>query len=246
MKSELKYKRRICCFIDILGWKNLTEAAAESSSKFSVVLAILDQIREHWIGKPSQYYNEHSSREITLFSDSVVVSQLVSDKDAVAYMMMDLLHAHMAVINRGIWIRGGISVGDLYHTEQVVFGPALNEAYTLESKAARFPRIVLKSSMLDELQSMQVPELNKQTDFLRQNQLLCQAASDLLWIDYFVHGIEELDDPPSDYMEYIQLLDRNTVDIEKEGRESENPGLMAKGAWCREQVNRMWDHAGGG
>jgi hypothetical protein len=42
----------------------------------------------------------------------------------------------------GFWIRGGITIGELVHNNDVVFGPALNRAHELESKVAEYPRII--------------------------------------------------------------------------------------------------------
>jgi hypothetical protein len=47
------------------------------------------------------------------------------------------------------FIRGGVTVGDIVHDEHVVFGPALNRAYYLESQVADKPRIVLDPECLE-------------------------------------------------------------------------------------------------
>ena len=47
--------------------------------------------------------------------------------------------------------RGGISAGLLYHDDnnenQILFGPAFNRAYQLESELASIPRIILDSKV---------------------------------------------------------------------------------------------------
>jgi hypothetical protein len=49
--------------------------------------------------------------------------------------------------NLGMMIRGGIALGGLVHEEGgALFGPAMNEAYHLESKSAVYPRVVISSS----------------------------------------------------------------------------------------------------
>src|SRR5438876_10132066 len=45
-------------------------------------------------------------------------------------------------------LRGGITVGDICHDDEVVFGPGLNRAYELESKVAVVPRIVVDEEVL--------------------------------------------------------------------------------------------------
>jgi len=47
----------------------------------------------------------------------------------------------------GVFVRRGISIGPLYHDTNVVFGPALVEAYKLESRIAKFPRILVSDQV---------------------------------------------------------------------------------------------------
>jgi len=46
----------------------------------------------------------------------------------------------------GFFVRGGISIGQLYMDENIVFRPALVDAYVAEHTQARDPRIVLTQS----------------------------------------------------------------------------------------------------
>ncbi len=48
----------------------------------------------------------------------------------------------MALLDLGVLVGGGVSFGPLYHDASVVFGPALVEAYHLESDCAKFPRVI--------------------------------------------------------------------------------------------------------
>jgi hypothetical protein len=48
----------------------------------------------------------------------------------------------------GFWIRGAVTVGLIHHDEHIVFGPALNRAYELESKVAIYPRILIDAPAL--------------------------------------------------------------------------------------------------
>ena len=63
---------------------------------------------------------------------------------------MQLGLMQLIAASQGVWVRGGVTVGNILHDDDVVFGPALNRAYELESKVAKFPRIVLDVE-IDEL-----------------------------------------------------------------------------------------------
>ena len=48
-------------------------------------------------------------------------------------------------------IRGSITLGPLYHVGSCIFGPALVEAHYLESKKAKYPRIIISKYLRDKL-----------------------------------------------------------------------------------------------
>jgi hypothetical protein len=78
---------------------------------------------------------------VSTFSDNVVISQPIC-AETIA------LIAHMAITQiassmKGFLLRGGITIGDIVHDEEAVFGPGLNRAYELESEVARYPRFVI-------------------------------------------------------------------------------------------------------
>jgi hypothetical protein len=52
---------------------------------------------------------------------------------------------------KGYLLRGGVTIGDVIHDDEVVFGPGLNRAYYLESKVAKMPRFVLDNEVINEL-----------------------------------------------------------------------------------------------
>lgn len=52
----------------------------------------------------------------------------------------------------GLFVRGGVSVGDFYINDDIVFGPALLYAHYVESNLACYPRIVLDDKTVNRLQ----------------------------------------------------------------------------------------------
>jgi hypothetical protein len=52
----------------------------------------------------------------------------------------------MEMARQGYFIRGAISVGDLYMDNEIIFGPGLLDAYENERSQAVYPRVILSTS----------------------------------------------------------------------------------------------------
>jgi hypothetical protein len=55
--------------------------------------------------------------------------------------------AQFRLATQGIFIRGAIALGDLHMRGPLLFGPAIEEAYTLESNEARMPVVVVSQNV---------------------------------------------------------------------------------------------------
>jgi hypothetical protein len=151
-------------FMDFLGFTNILR---NGDAKMAALLKVLKalrasnshfQITSHAI---SDHYGSVELRAaISAFSDHVVIScplqRMYIDKglneNTIPYMIMDHARRFIAEIaavafTLGLLVRGGITVGKLYHHEGVVFGQALVDAYRLESAVAVYPRVVVSSEM---------------------------------------------------------------------------------------------------
>ena len=105
----------------------------------------------------------------------------------------------------GIFIRGGISIGLAYHDEYNAFGPAMNEAYRLESTKAESPRIILTSQTLYDgikaSESLQNPyDISLLESLIRQDK-----ADGFYYLDY-LRQYQELDYPEFDYYLWLNTI----------------------------------------
>jgi hypothetical protein len=109
------------------------------------------------------------------------------------------LHDH------GIVVRGGVAVGQATKSYRRIFGPAVIRAYEIESKEAKYPRIVVDPSVLDEVEINnglwvhdKESELEAVNGFLRTDD-----EDGLRYVDYLRVIRDELDDP-SDYEDFLR------------------------------------------
>jgi hypothetical protein len=94
------------------------------------------------------------SAAITTFSDLIVYSCPWSELKPIPYLFIQSLANVVASIvldamRMGCLIRGAITSGSLYHERGVVFGQALIDAYEIESRIAKHPRVVVADKIAE-------------------------------------------------------------------------------------------------
>ncbi len=53
--------------------------------------------------------------------------------------------------SEGVFVRGGLTIGEVYSSRSHVFGPALVRAYELESQTAKWPVLAVDPSLVEKL-----------------------------------------------------------------------------------------------
>jgi len=157
------YENRIVAFIDILGFSNIIKETAgqfgspkNENSGISVkeLFKAFYRIR-YLMGVSEPSDDVPLSRKVSQFSDSIFISFKPEDEPReFNYLLGELLYLLVQHSKHQILIRGGISYGPLVHTDEIIFGPALIQAYQLESRASKSPRILLPQSELKGIRSL--------------------------------------------------------------------------------------------
>jgi hypothetical protein len=145
LSKSVRYENRIVAFCDILGWRSKIERAGnrpKDVARIYDVVRLFSQLKAEYEAK-----NEHRGMRLTTFSDNVVIS-VPASKNNTILMLIIVARAQLFAARQGHFIRGAITVGKLVHDDHVVFGPALNRAYELESTVAKYPRIILDRGVL--------------------------------------------------------------------------------------------------
>ncbi|MFD4820139.1 hypothetical protein [Peribacillus butanolivorans] len=143
-----EYDQYLVAFIDILGFRSIVEKSANNIEYFSKILHAT-QIIEHFVGYEKKK-SEGRKVEVTQFSDSLVISRPFLEANDLWQIIMNLdLVQKTLASDVGIMIRGGLTAGKLYHKGSISFGPAFVDAYYLESKVAKNPRIIIDPKLLE-------------------------------------------------------------------------------------------------
>ena len=152
------YERCYVAFIDILGFSELVDRSERDPEVFDHLLRVLARTSaEHTyrgpiiLGASDPYRRSLQLRNLraSAFSDSIVISASADRGSGMLRFFHKVSEVCLALIRMGVLTRGGIAVGNIFQNESVVFGPAMIEAYVLESRVARVPRIVVSPEFVE-------------------------------------------------------------------------------------------------
>lgn len=233
----MNYENRVICFIDILGFKDLVDATvdkngSENSDKLKLLLRALNRIKQM---VSSLDLDITESKRITQFSDSIVISFQYKEESEVFMTLLSLQHLILDLVRDGILIRGGITSGKLIHTKDILVGPAMIEAYILESQAANYPRIIIDDSIF-EIAARYRRKGHRVSDELESiGKLVGKDSDGMHYVEYLKEVDMEMDEPEYDYPIYLHVISQ----IIKKGISHRNPSVRVKYAWLKEKYNEI-------
>ena len=190
------YRTALISFIDILGFRQIV-----ASRKHDEISAALRTMRRFSEGDES---GENFSARVIQFSDSIIRIRPLDSKTneearygALFHELLDIGMMQGDLANENIYIRGGITIGEVSYESKTIFGPGFIRAYDLESKIANYPRIVVDRKILDAMKSD--PRLysfhNDLEDDIGYISRQMQRGSDgIHYVDYLRVTINNMDD----------------------------------------------------
>lgn len=195
-------------FLDILGYSNMVKSDLEGPSgeeKYFHKLLTL-----HKETNSLKYENLEFS--LIQFSDSIIISAPYNTNTFHSFSKL-IAEYQYKLLSNGIPIRGGITYGKHYYKDDFLFSSALIDAYCIESKLARYPRIIISDDLYE---------------------LLISKGVDLEYIAYdnnykiidFLHNIK---------IDESKLLLINDVVTKLESNKNET--VSEKGLWLKEYLN---------
>ena len=144
---EPVYVERIVAFIDILGFRNLVQQIGADPMLHRKLQGALSRIKHCKLSSVADN-TAQSDLEVSVFSDSVVISGTMDNFHGVCWTV---IHLQCDLLAFGVLARGGISKGRTVHRDDILYGEGILAAYDLESKAAVYPRIVIDPKLVDDI-----------------------------------------------------------------------------------------------
>jgi hypothetical protein len=235
------YENRVTFFIDILGFKNIIKETIDINGndipeKIQNLIDTLTLIKSH-LNNDLQEKSKLQSRQITQFSDSIIISFKEDQDGEVFNTLYDIQKLLIILVEKNIICRGAISYGKLIHNDNYIFGPALNKAYETESKAALYPRIILDKTIIEIGMKYHYIDNTAIEEKSAIKNLLLKDTDEMYYIDYFLNPEPALPDFKKDLGPYIKTLREIIVNGIKNS--SEYPDIKIKYNWMRNKFNSL-------
>jgi hypothetical protein len=153
-------QKAIVLHSDILGFKELVKISINDKGDkllFKLKETINQSVETIQMLKKNNSYT-YCELNHKLFSDNLYVSFSYNESNHTSLCYAFILCIIFSrlyfenMINNKFFIRGGISFGNDYSDENIIFSHALVKAYELESQKAIYPRILIDNDLLNLLQ----------------------------------------------------------------------------------------------
>ena len=213
------YEEQFIAFVDFLGFR---EAAHESDEtrreELLRLLQSLSLLKGEFSATKTVHENgttHYITPAISTFSDHIVISYplrtlseqagLAEEDDPAFFIVFQFQHLlgrlAAAALKIGFLIRGGVTIGNLYHSHGVVFGPAMVEAYELESRTAVYPRIVVSHTIM------------KRPKWITNSLVFLKDDDGLYCVNYYRDLLFGASEPGPTYNEALKNWFRDSISI---------------------------------
>ncbi|HLL01573.1 MAG TPA: hypothetical protein VK539_13370 [Myxococcaceae bacterium] len=244
--GSAKLSEQFVAFIDLLGFREEMARIAKHPDEAAALLerfqsTVAETVRKVLI--PSQ---DLPIWEYRGFTDNFVIASPVGrhnldgGEGGFGTISSQAAEFQFRLALQGWFLRGGFTMGSFFMDDLTVFGPALVDAYVLESSYARDPRIVLSSSVA-KLIKKQLKYYHPNHE-APQNNFILRDIDGHPFINYLYIAIDyELD---------VETIKQHKIRVEEKLRtHKNNPTIWAKYRWvasyhdyfCKTWISKHYD-----
>ena len=155
------FEKRAFLFLDVLGFSNLIQ-----NRKIELLEIIRDLVEQQKRINSSEQKKAYSDLQINAFSDCFIASNY-AEEWAVLQLFNYASYLQGKFLWHGILTRGGLVIGEIHHSQDIVLGEAIVSAHRLESEQAFYPRVIVDESALSVYggkSALGMPEIFVDTD----------------------------------------------------------------------------------
>lgn len=191
INEKSRFERRHLLYCDLLGFRKYTQSEFFEAARCLRLFRKLDEmvaqatteidpsIPDQRSGVPPDYV---VTPEAIYSFDSIAISTPATNIDAI-WLCEAAARIQNHICCHGFLIRGSIVTGDLYHSGNTIFGPAIAKAVEMDESGTP-PMIVVSDESLESF-TYATSDEDKEIVSIREHQLIAREGSSLPYIDPF-------------------------------------------------------------
>lgn len=241
--ESVEYKECYVAFLDMLGFSDICVKKELDCSEIFKLLSINSLIND--VAK--QKFLQHIIPEdvvdniyYSIMSDSIFIAA-PDNNYGLLYILYICSFIQNMLLEHNILLRGGMTKGEFFGQNDIVFGPAVVEAYNIERFIANYPRIVLAECIIDDLKQAGLFKKNSVDDYVSSTKniteevsinsqiklLINQSTDDSLYFVNYLHAMQiiKLKHKPSIIQKIEDYIDK--------GVQSNNAKIKVKYLWTK-------------
>jgi hypothetical protein len=268
------YENRFVVFLDILGFKkfvsNIENDTKDSENTFDRLKFILNYLHDESIES-----NTHHDLLIYEQVDNQLIEKELGDpkisyiSDCLIMSTEGTFEGFKALCNKitkfstdaasvGIFMRGAVTYGNLYHHGAILFGSAYQNAYELESTKAIYPRVIIDDIIFEMFKDkknifpLKQPTITTDSDglkYLSNFPFQYISRHTTSWLDslliiktYILYQLNLFDIRVSGFNTELKQLDIRCCWKEKYGYnlnfDGGNDSVLKKYIWIKNEFNK--------
>jgi len=213
MAMKTQYSVQVVTLIDILGFESIV-----NKTKPITIQKYYKTLRR--IGGFEDGRNTTEQKFLN-FSDTCVRTTPLVQSDGTGnvfgilwHELMDIVHlqSHM-ILEHNVFLRGAVTLGNVFNNGQELFGPAVIKAHKLESEVAIFPRVIVDPvvwKIYRELPHLRNEIHDYKTDREYVEKLLAKGDDGIWFVDY-ITAMESEFDNQSEFSAFLDAHKRMIV-----------------------------------
>ena len=237
-KENPELLESIVCFADILGFSDLIKSTNSKEAAIQILKKLHNDLNIFY--KNLEDLNPYGS--IKTFTDNIILAYPKYEDGEGQYgsLINSFMYFQLSMVLKGYFVRGGVALNEYYGDQTFAYGPALIEAYELESTKANYPRIILSDKMI-QLIIDHIADYYGGVGAPQISEILCDKEDNLCFINYLLVIEDEFQDDRN-FSRYLELITSHKEQIEKAIRGNlNNPKIMMKYSWLAKYHNYFCD-----
>lgn len=249
--NELKYRKGIVFFIDILGSQQRTQDSSKIQESYFIANTFITEMENV---QKRHRITSIVDRAVFSFSDCAYIIYSLkqgyeSEESEIKMIYQSLYNTQQTLcdfIYNGFLCRGGITFGDLYMdlSRNMVFGPAITKAFKLENQA-NDPNIIFDDELAQRIITFdeKIKKENDEAALLNGEIIKLNHNSKKYYLNYlnyfFNIGTAQLGSNSVSFEEFYTTVIDN---IQKELKKISDPHIKTKLQWQLQYINEIHEY----